>query len=715
MAALQTIRSKGAFLLIIIGIGLFAFIAEEFVRSIQTTTNESRQVAGSVAGNKITSQEFQQMLEEYKEALKFLRGNENFNEYENAQAEDFVWQSYVNNQLITEECDKLGLNVTDKELQDVLIIGQHPMLQQTPFVNKQKFDVNLLKNFLTEYDKMQSGKSEVPQEYIEQYTRIFKYWKFVEKTLRENILQQKYQMLLVSCILSNPVEAKMNYEATAKSADIQLAVFPLRNVNDNLIKVTDEDIKAKYAESKEKYHQYMESREIGVAAITVEASEQDKANLHEEMNKYFSKLESSDDLTSTVRSSNSQVTYNGIWITKNALPGDIQNKVDSMSPGSMKGPYYEITDNTENIIRLVGKIQAPDSIECQMIQVGGATAEEAHTRADSIYKAISAGAPFDSIAKKYNQNATKQWIVSNQYESAPTSDENNTKMLNTLNTMSTGELKNITFDQGNIIVKVTDRKAMTTKYNVAVIKRPVTFSKETYSKAYTNFSRYVANSTTPEELQKNASKYGLTFQQGMEVYSNGHFVASIPNTKEALRWIYNEDTKEGGISPVYECGENNTLLVVTLNKIHKKGYLPIEDVKTFVENEVKQDKKAEYLMKQYANIKSLEEAAQKGASIDSLNGVTFNSNTYISAAAANDPILNGSIADKKAGQWVGPVKGSVAVYFYKVLNVHENKAMKYNESEQMNIVRSQHLRNLQTFSNDLYINGNVKDKRYLFF
>ena len=424
MAALQTIRSKGAFLLIIIGIGLFAFIAEEFVRSIQTTTNESRQVAGSVAGNKITSQEFQQMLEEYKEALKFLRGNENFNEYENAQAEDFVWQSYVNNQLITEECDKLGLNVTDKELQDVLIIGQHPMLQQTPFVNKQKFDVNLLKNFLTEYDKMQSGKSEVPQEYIEQYTRIFKYWKFVEKTLRENILQQKYQMLLASCILSNPVEAKMNYEATAKSADIQLAVFPLRNVNDNLIKVTDEDIKAKYAESKEKYHQYMESREIGFAAITVEASEQDKANLHEEMNKYFSKLESSDDLTSTVRSSNSQVTYNGIWITKNALPGDIQNKVDSMSPGSMKGPYYEITDNTENIIRLVGKIQAPDSIECQMIQVGGATAEEAHTRADSIYKAISAGAPFDSIAKKYNQNATKQWIVSNQYESAPTSDEN---------------------------------------------------------------------------------------------------------------------------------------------------------------------------------------------------------------------------------------------------------------------------------------------------
>lgn len=715
MAALQTIRSKGSLLLIIIGIGLFAFIAEEFVRSIQTTANEKRQLAGSVCGNKINSQEFQQMVEQYKDALKFLRGETHFNDFESAQAEDYVWQSYVNYQLISKECDKLGLTVTDKELQDFLVDGTSPMLQQTPFVNQQKrFDVAMLKNFLTEYEKMQTNTSQVPQQYLEQYTAIYKYWKFVEKTLRENMLEQKYQILLAASILSNPVEAKMYYEDNTKNSDILLAAFPYRNVKDDAIKVTDADLKAKYEETKEKYRQYVESRDIRFVAFTVEASEKDKQALNEEMDKFAQKMAETKDLTGLVRMSNSQVLYNNLWITKNALPADIQGKLDSISVGEMKGPYYEASDNTNNIIKLIAKTQAPDSIECRMIQVGGATLEATRKSADSIYTALKNGASFDSVAKKYNQNAAKQWLVSNQYENTAT-DENNTNLLNTLNTMALNEIKNIEFEQGNIIVEVTDRKAMTTKYNLAVIKRPVTFSKETYSKAYNKFSHYLATSTTMEALEKNAPKNGYQYQANMETYSNGHFINNIPNTKEALRWVFNEDTKTGDISPLYECGDNNTLLVVALNKIHKEGYLPLEDVKSLVENDVKKDKRAEYLLKQYGNLKSVEEAGQKGAAIDTLKGITFNGNTFVPTVGSTDLAINGSIANKKANQFVGPVKGGAAVYYYKVLDVKQDKAVPYKETDQMNMARSQHMRNLQTFGNDLFIKGKVIDKRYLFF
>ena len=715
MAALQTIRSKGSLLLIIIGIGLFAFIAEEFVRSIQTTANEKRQLAGSVCGNKINSQEFQQMVEQYKDALKFLRGETHFNDFESAQAEDYVWQSYVNYQLISKECDKLGLTVTDKELQDFLADGTSPMLQQTPFVNQQKrFDVAMLKNFLTEYEKMQTNTSQVPQQYIEQYTAIYKYWKFVEKTLRENMLEQKFQILLAASILSNPVEAKMYYEDNTKNSDILLAAFPYRNVKDDAIKVTDADLKAKYEETKEKYRQYVESRDIRFVAFTVEASEKDKQALNEEMDKFAQKMAETKDLTGLVRMSNSQVLYNNLWITKNALPADIQGKLDSISVGEMKGPYYEASDNTNNIIKLIAKTQAPDSIECRMIQVGGATLEATRKSADSIYTALKNGASFDSVAKKYNQNAAKQWLVSNQYENTAT-DENNTNLLNTLNTMALNEIKNIEFEQGNIIVEVTDRKAMTTKYNLAVIKRPVTFSKETYSKAYNKFSHYLATSTTMEALEKNAPKNGYQYQANMETYSNGHFINNIPNTKEALRWVFNEDTKTGDISPLYECGDNNTLLVVALNKIHKEGYLPLEDVKSLVENDVKKDKRAEYLLKQYGNLKSIEEAGQKGAAIDTLKGITFNGNTFVPTVGSTDLAINGSVANKKANQFVGPVKGGAAVYYYKVLDVKQDKAVPYKETDQMNMARSQHMRNLQTFGNDLFIKGKVIDKRYLFF
>ena len=716
MAALQKIRSKGSLLLIIIGIGLFAFIAEEFVRSIQTTVNEKRQLAGSVCGHKLNSQEFQQMVEQYKDALKYLRGDTHFNDFESAQAEDFVWQSYVNYQLIAKECEKLGLTVTDKELQDLLADGTSPMLQQTPFVNQQKrFDIGMLKNFLTEYEKMQTNQSQIPQQYAEQYTAIYKYWKFVEKTLREQMLEQKYQMLLAASILSNPIEAKMFYDGNTKSYDIQAAVFPYRNVKDNAVQVTDADLKKKYEETKEKYRQYVESRDIRFVAFTVEASDKDKQELKEEMNKYAQKMAETDDLTGLVRMSNSQVLYSNLWTTKEAFPADIQRKLDSIATGEIKGPYYEASDNTDNIIKLIAKIQAPDSIECRMIQVGGSSLDAIRKSADSIYTAIKNGASFDSIAKKYKQDASKQWLVSNQYDRSATTDENNIKMLNTLNTMAANEVKNIEFEQGNIIVEVTDRKAMTTKYNVAVIKRPVTFSKETYSKAYNKFSHYLATSTTMESLEKNAPKNGYQFQTNMETYSNGHFINNIPNTKEALRWVFNEDTKPGDISPLYECGDNNTLLVVALNKIHKEGYLPLEDVKNLVEKEARDDKKAEYLMQQYGNLKSVEEAGKKGAAVDTLKGITFNGNTFIPMVGSTDMILNGSVANKKAKQFVGPVKGEAGIYFYTVLSTKQDKAVPYKETEQMNMARSQHMRNLQTFGNDLFIKGKVEDKRYLFF
>ena len=64
MAALGKIRSKGAFLMGIIGLGLFAFIAEEAFRSCESTRNNARQQVGEVLGEKINVNEFQKLVDE---------------------------------------------------------------------------------------------------------------------------------------------------------------------------------------------------------------------------------------------------------------------------------------------------------------------------------------------------------------------------------------------------------------------------------------------------------------------------------------------------------------------------------------------------------------------------------------------------------------------------------------------------------------------------
>ena len=196
MATLQTIRSKGKLLVIVLGLALFAFIAEEFVRSLTYTQSESRQRIGSVYGDHISQQDFNKMVEEYSDVMKFTNGITSLTDEQTSMLRDQVWQTYVSGKLIEHECEKLGLTVTDAEMQNIINSGRNMMLSQTPFRDqKGAFDANQLKQFLNQYDEVMNN-AEIGNEVKEQYTQMYNYWKFVEKTIRQQTLGQKYQALL---------------------------------------------------------------------------------------------------------------------------------------------------------------------------------------------------------------------------------------------------------------------------------------------------------------------------------------------------------------------------------------------------------------------------------------------------------------------------------------------------------------------------------------
>ena len=115
MAALGKIRKRGVTLVIIIGLGLFAFIAEEAFRSCEATKNQQRQQIGEVLGNKINVQEYQALVDEYQDVLKMTNGIDNLTEEQMNSIKDEVWNSYVNEQIIQAECKKVGLTVTDED------------------------------------------------------------------------------------------------------------------------------------------------------------------------------------------------------------------------------------------------------------------------------------------------------------------------------------------------------------------------------------------------------------------------------------------------------------------------------------------------------------------------------------------------------------------------------------------------------------------------
>lgn len=713
MAALGKIRSKGALLIGVIGFALFAFIAEEAFRSCDSARNESRQQVGEVLGDKVNVQDFQKLVDEYTNVVKMTQGRENLTDEELNQVKDVVWNTFVQGEIIGKEAEKLGLKVTDKELQNILNEGTNPMLMQTPFVNQQtgRFDASLLKKFLAEYKQVQSSNPQAAA----QYQNLYNFWTFIEKSLRQQVLAQKYQTLLASCLLSNPVSAKMAFNDENQESNIQLAAFPYASINDKQVKITESELKSKYDELKARFKQYEETRSIKYVDYQVVPSTADRTALNKTVAGYVQTLSTDADPADVVRKSGSTIAYLGIPQTKAAFPSDIAARLDSMAVGSVSKPVENKQDNTINIVKLVSKTQLPDSVQFRAIQVVAATPAEAATKADSIYNAVKGGDDFETLAKKYGQTGEKTWITSAQYQNVPSVDADTKAYIETINTLGINEAKNIKMTQGNIILQVTDRKAMTSKYVAAVIKKPIEFSKNTYSAAYNKFSQFVSENQTLDAMEKNAAKYGYTVLDRADIRNSEHYVAGVHGTRDAMKWIF--EAKENSVSPLYECGDNDHLLVLVLSKINKKGYRSLDDesVKTYVTQEVMRDKKAEQLMAKANGVKNIAGAKAKGAQVTTVNQVTFAAPVFVQATGASEPALSGAVAAAKKGSFSAhPVKGNAGVYLFSVTS-KQNRPGKYDEKEYEQRQRQKAMQYAGNFMQELYVNANVKDNRYLFF
>ena len=716
MAALQKIRSKGVLLVTIIAVALFLFVAGDLFRGIESLFQQSSQQIGEVNGKPVSIQDYQKMIDDLQTYYEIVQQKSSFSEDELNRIKDEAWQTYVQQQLIRQECEELGLAVSDEEVSDMVKSGFSPMLQVPIFMNQQtgRYDYATLNGFLTEYKKMKDAGTQIP----DTYEKIYKYYLFAQRQIRDQLLTQKYQTLLSQSFLSNPVEAKLAFDSRADESDLLLAALPASSIKDEDVKVSDEDIQAKYKEDIEKYKQVIETRDIKIVDVQVVASEADKTAAATEMADATTKLNAAATNTAAgnvVRQMLSVLPYSDVYKTKNAFPNMISSTLDSMVVGSVKPAAFDPMTNTYYTYKLLGKTTMPDSVLFRQIGVIGKDEADVAKKADSIMTALSAGAKFKDIAKKYNQTGDSTWISTSQFENAQI-DADNANFINTLYGMSVNESKKLTLENGaTVILQVMKTANPVTKYNVASVVKELKFSDETYNKEYNKFSSFVAANTTLEQIEANAAKEGYTVRPINDVTASAHGIANIRATREALKWVFDE-AKVGNISQLYECGSNDHLLLVALTGINKEGYRSVEKLKEDLTNEIKKEKKIEKLFETAKSVKSMAEAQKlKDVVVDTVKHVSFSAPTFIAATGASEPIISAAAAKTAKGVFSGAVKGNNGVYLFQVLNKTKTAEKFDAKTEQSSLAMSNFRNAYNSIINTLYLKANVQDRRYKFF
>lgn len=712
MATLQKIRSKGPLLVIVIGLALFAFIAGDAWKVLQP--HQGKQDVGEVNGEVLSAQDYQKMVDELSEVIKLTNGLNSLTEDQLNNVKDQVWQSYVNNKLIAEQAEKLGLKVTDAEIQSIIDQGTHPLLMQTPFRNPQTgmFDKDMLKKFLVDYANLNA--SQMPAQYVEYYQKMGAFWQFVEKTLAQSTLAEKYQNLVTKSLISNPVAAEDAFNSRTEQSDLLLAGVPYSSINDSTVQVSDSEIKDRYNEKKEQFKQLVETRDIRYINVKVVPSDADRKAVEKEVTEYSNQLASTTaDFGTFVRSTGSSVNYSDVPVSKSVFPADVASRLDSTNVNEVYGPYYNQTDDSFNAFKLLAKVSSPDSIQFRQIQVYADTEEKTKTLADSIYNALKGGADFAAVAKIYGQTGEATWVNAQSWEGSEL-DADNSKFINTLLNQPVNELANLNMGQANLILQVMNKKSMQTKYKVAVVKREVEFSKETYNAAYNKFSQFVAQNTTIDSMVKNAEESGYTLMPRTDLSSAEHYVGGVRSTREALKWIF--AAKPGEVSPLYECGENDHLMVVALDKIHEAGYRDINSVAEMLRAEIRRDKKAEKIMEEMKKYNSIAQVkGMKDAVSDSVKHVTFSAPAYISVTRSSEPVIGAVAAKTAANKVSAPIKGNGGVYMIQVY-AKEKGSEKFDAKQEETTLTNMAVRIAgNQLINDLYQKAKVVDQRYLFF
>ena len=711
MATLEKIRSKAGLLVLVVGVALFAFIIGDFLNSGSTYFRQSQEKIAEIEGEVVHIQDYQARIDEMSEMYKMQSGSTSLPEEVMTQIRQSVFDAMVQEVVLDNATEKLGMVVSAEELFD-MVQGENisPLIQQMQmFTNPQTgvFDKAALLNFLKQIDA--DNISSYPVEQQAQLLQARNFWLFWEKNIKRQRLEQKYTMLLSKAVSANSLEAKDAFEAGNVNSDIVYAMQSYATIPDSTIEVSQSEIERLYNQRKELYKQ-KESKVIDYIAVDIRPSKEDYDNAQADIESVKEELATSNRVADIVNEY-SEVPYIDAFFSEKALDAEMKQFATTAQVGDIYGPVFD--NDKYRMFKLVDKTKAPDSVKVSHIMLAGKPEAELKALADSLVGALKGGADFATLAKEHSvDQAAENGGELGWFTEATALRGMNEDFKNAVFSTAINEVSVVKSMYGTHIVKVTEKTANVDKYKIADIDMTVSPSSKTYSNIYNELNQFVSQNNTMEKLEENAKEAGYNLISGVSITADNQMLGSIQNSRPVIRWAFQNG--KGSISEIFECEDQ--FVVAAVEGTIPEGYRPVDRVATTLRAELIAQKKGDKIAQELSakNLTTVDAYAQAmNSSVDSVKFVNFDTRRI--SGIGIEPKLNALVSMAPVDQVSAPVKGNNGVYVFKVY-ARNNENKEYNAADEIRLLNSANAYRIGFQAiQSLVNNADVEDNRIRFY
>ncbi|MBC5774534.1 SurA N-terminal domain-containing protein [Pontibacter sp. KCTC 32443] len=702
MALINKIREKSGWAVgaIAIGLGIFVVGGDLLGPNSRLLGNDANEI-GEIAGETIEYQEFDEIFQQMKTNYENQSGRA-ANEGELAMMREQAWNQLIFKIALEKEYERLGIEVSEEELADMVQGNNiHPAVKQA-FTNPQtgEFDRAQVVQYLQNMDQM--GPEARPM------------WANFEQGVISDRIRTKYNSLLSKSVYVTTAEAKNFFNAQNAVASVKVLYVPYFTISDSAVKVTDAQLQDFYNRNKELY-KVEDGRNIEFVTVPVAASQEDNKSYEEEMASAAKQFATATNDSAFVNA-NSDVPYNGTYLTPGELPEQLRSV--TLEEGKVYGPYttpenyslYKVLDVKDG-----GKSAAKASHI--LIKPENDTPEAkaaAKTKATDVLNQIKKGADFAQMAAQHGTDGTASvggdlgWFQSGQmvpaFEKA------------VFGASSAGLLPELVeTDYGYHIVKITAPKT-SRSYKIAAIERAIEPSETTRDAAYAVADELSGTSGNLEEFRANVAKNkALVKQEVKEIGKNNIIAGNLSNARELVRWTYAKDTEVGDVSPVFEIDDQFVVAVLTGKR--EKGYAKVEDIKdeltAAVRNELKGKQIIEKIQKTKGNVDQMAAAYGPDAMVRTADDVTFAAGTI--PGIGLEPVAVGKTFGLKPGGRTAPFEGNGGVIVVELANVTKAPEVKDLSGVKQQLVNMRSANTESQAFEAIKEKANITDNRVRFF